>query len=154
MSPRSVFLTAEGKARLEEELDRLAMQRRGLLERIQEEREVGSFNDAADPDSDRIDLAFVEGRIQTIELQLRTARIIPAEHDHDVVGLGSTVVVEDEDGARDTYMIVGSPEADPVHGRISNESPVGHALIGRRVGEDAVVKTPNGEVRFTVREIS
>ena len=132
---------------------RLAVQRRGLLERIQEEREVGSFGDAAEPDSDRIDLSFVEGRIQTIELQLRTAQIIPEEHDHGVVGLGSSVEVEDEDGERDAYTIVGTPEADPLHGKISNESPVGHALIGKKVGEIAEVVTPNGVVRFTIRSI-
>jgi transcription elongation factor GreA len=153
MSPRPIFLTVDGKRKLEEELDRLAMQRRGLLERIQEEREVGSFGDAAEPDSDRIDLAFVEGRIQTIELQLRTAQIIPEEHGKQVVGLGSRVEVEDDDGEHDSYTIVGTPEADPLHGRISNESPVGHALIGKKVGEVAEVVTPNGVVRFTIRAI-
>jgi transcription elongation factor GreA len=153
MSPRPIFLTAEGKRKLEEELDRLAFQRRALLERIQEEREVGSFGDSAEPDSDRIDLSFVEGRIQTIELQLRTAQIISEEHDHNIVGLGSSVEVEDEDGERDSYMIVGTPEADPLHGKISNESPVGHALIGMKVGDVAEVVTPNGVVRFTIRSI-
>ncbi len=153
MSPRPVFLTPEGKRMLEDELDRLAMRRRELLERIQEEREVGSFAEASEPDSDRVDLAFVEGRTQTVELQLRTAQLIPVEHDLTVVGLGSTVEVEDDEGERDSYTIVGTPEADPARGRISNESPVGRALLGKRLGEVAEVVTPNGVVRFTVRAI-
>ena len=153
MTFRPVYLTPEGKQALEAELERLAAQRQELLQRIQEEREVGSFSETSEPDSDRNDLAFVEGRMQTIDLQLRTAQMIPVDVDRTVVGLGSRVEVEDDDGETDSYMIVGTPEANPSQGKISNESPVGRALIGLRVGEVATVATPSGQMRYTVRKI-
>ena len=153
MTFRPVYLTPEGKHALEAELERLAAQRQELLQRIQEEREVGSFSETSEPDSDRNDLAFVEGRMQTIDLQLRTAQMIPVDVDRTVVGLGSRVEVEDDDGEADSYMIVGTPEANPSQGKNSNESPVGRALIGLRVGEVATVATPSGQMRYTVREI-
>jgi transcription elongation factor GreA len=79
--------------------------------------------------------------------------MIPVDVDRTVVGLGSRVEVEDDDGEADSYMIVGTPEANPSQGKISNESPVGRALIGLRVGEVATVATPSGQMRYTVREI-
>lgn len=154
MSARPIYLTPEGKRALEAELDRLAEHRRELLRRIQEDREVGASAEVAEPDTDRSDLAFAEGRIQTIEQQLRKAQMIPEVHDLSSVGLGSRVRVQDDDGEVDTYTIVGTPEANPVQGKISNESPVGRALIGKKVGEVAEVKTPNGSMRLTIQDIT
>jgi transcription elongation factor GreA len=153
MVTKTVYLTPEGKHSLEQELDRLLTRREELLKRIQEEREFGAFAEGSEPDADKQDLAFVEGRIITIQNQLREAVVI-ASHDQAQVSLGSTVRVKDQDGVEETFTIVGSPEAKPMEGRISNESPVGHALIGKRVGEKVSVKVPSGILEYTVQAIS
>jgi transcription elongation factor GreA len=153
MVAKQVFLTAEGKTQLEGELARLLEQREVLLKRIQEEREFGAFAEGGEPDSDKSDLAFVEGKIQTIENQLRHA-VVVTEHDSANVGLGSTVIVEDAEGTEEKYVIVGSPEARPTEGRISNESPVGRALIGKKVGDTVEIKVPNGVLAYTVKSIA
>ncbi|CAA9280890.1 MAG: Transcription elongation factor GreA [uncultured Chloroflexi bacterium] len=153
MVTKQVFLTAEGKTQLEGELVKLVAQREVLLKRIQEEREFGAFAEGGEPDSDKSDLAFVEGKIQTIEYQLHHA-IIVTEHDSGSVSLGSTVVVEDPEGTEETYVIVGSPEARPTEGRISNESPVGRSLMGKKVGEKVEIKVPSGVLEYTVKSIA
>jgi transcription elongation factor GreA len=153
MVAKTVYLTTEGKATLEQELDRLLTRRQALRQRIQEEREFGAFAEGGEPDADKIDLAFVEGRIQTIENQLREA-VIMSTHDAAKVSFGSTVTVADADGVEETYTIVGSPEARPTEGRISNESPVGRALMGKRVGDSVAVKVPSGTLEYTIKAIS
>ncbi len=153
MVSKQVFLTAEGKVQLKEELDRLLDQRQVLLKRIQEDREFGAFAEAGEPDSDKQDLAFVEGRILTIENQLRHA-VIVTEHDSGKVSLGSTVTVVDVDGVEETYLIVGSPEARPTEGKISNESPVGEALMNKKVGEKVSVRVPSGTLEYTIKSIA
>jgi transcription elongation factor GreA len=153
MVAKTVYLTPEGKAALEEELDRLMERRAELRQRIQEEREFGAFAEGSEPDADKTDLAFVEGRILTIENQLREA-VIVASHDSAQVSLGSTVVVVDDDGVEEQYTIVGSPEARPTEGRISNESPVGRALMGKAVGERVSVQVPSGTLDYRIKSIS
>ena len=153
MVTKTVYLTAEGKVALEQELDRLLTQRQTLRQRIQEEREFGAFAEGGEPDADKNDLAFVEGRILTIENQLREA-VIVSTHDAATVSFGSTATVTDEDGIEEKYTIVGSPEARPTEGRISNESPVGRALMGRRVGEKVSVKVPSGTLEYTIKSIT
>lgn len=153
MVTKTVYLTAEGKVALEQELDRLLTQRQTLRQRIQEEREFGAFAEGGEPDADKNDLAFVEGRILTIENQLREA-VIVSTHDAATVSFGSTATVTDEDGVEEKYTIVGSPEARPTEGRISNESPVGRALMGRRVGDKVSVKVPSGTLQYTVKSIA
>jgi transcription elongation factor GreA len=152
MVTKTVYLTPEGKAALQQELDQLLSRRQELLKRIQEEREFGAFAEGSEPDADKSDLAFVEGKIITIENQLKEA-VLVTSHDATQVSLGSTVTVLDADGAEETYTIVGSPEARPTEGRISNESPVGKALMGKRVGEKAMVKVPSGALEYTVKSI-
>jgi transcription elongation factor GreA len=153
MVTKTVYLTPEGKAALEQELDRLLERRRALLQRIQEEREFGAFAEGSEPDADKTELAFVEGRILTIENQLREA-VIVASHDATQVSLGSTVTVVDADGVEERYTIVGSPEARPTEGRISNESPVGRALMGKRVGDKVTIKVPSGDLEYTIKSIT
>jgi transcription elongation factor GreA len=153
MVTKQVYLTVEGKAQLEEELTRLLKQRQVLLDRIQEEREFGAFAEGGEPDADKNDLAFVEGKILTIENQLRQA-VIVTEHDSAKVSLGSKVTVVDADGIEESYTIVGSPEARPTEGRISNESPVGHALMGKKVGDAVSVKVPSGTLDYTIKSIA
>jgi transcription elongation factor GreA len=153
MATKTVYLTAEGKAALEQELDRLLTRRQVLRQRIQEEREFGAFAEGGEPDADKNELSFVEGRILTIENQLREAVII-STHDAAQVSFGSTVTVRDGDGVEETYTTVGSPEARPTEGRISNESPVGRALMGKRVGDRVSVKVPSGTLEYTIKAIS
>lgn len=153
MVTKQVFLTAEGKQQLEEELTRLMKQRVELLNRIQEERDFGAFAEGGEPDADKTDLAFVEGKILTIENQLRHA-VVVTEHDSGKVSLGSQVTVEDSDGVEEKYVIVGSPEARPTEGRISNESPVGRALWGKKVGDKVSVQVPSGTLEYTIKAIA
>ena len=153
MGTKPVYLTAEGKTQLEQELNRLLTQREELRKRIQEEREFGAFAEGGEPDSDKNDLAFVEGKILTIENQLRGA-VIVTSHDSTQVSLGATVTVVDDDGVEEKYVIVGSPEARPTEGRISNESPVGQALMGKRVGDRISVNVPAGALNYTIKAIA
>jgi transcription elongation factor GreA len=152
MVTKRVYLTPEGKAALRQELDHLLARREELLKRIQEEREFGAFAEGSEPDADKTDLAFVEGKILTIENQLKEA-VVVSSHDATQVSLGSTVTVVDGDGVEESYTIVGSPEARPTEGRISNESPVGKALMGKHVGEKATVRVPSGDIEYTIKSI-
>lgn len=152
MVAKTVYLTPEGKVELEEQLERLLVQRAELQQRIQDEREFGAFAEGSEPDSDKTDLAFVEGRILTIENQLREAVIVD-KHDANKVSLGSTVTVVGPDDIEETYTIVGSPEARPSEGRISNESPVGRALMGKKVGQKTAVQVPSGTLEYKIKAI-
>ena len=154
MHDRPVFLTREGRDALQTELEHLRFVRRPeVTARIQDAQEHtditanGEFNEA------RNELAFIEGRILQLERTLREA-IIVDNHTGDRVGVGCTVVVVDGDGNRETFHIVGSPEARPLEGKISNESPVGRALMGKRVGDSVSVSVPSGTVSYTIAEIS
>lgn len=153
MADRPVLLTPEGKTALEEELGRLIVQRRGVTKRIQEERQLGAFAEGGEFDEAKNELAFVEGRIQSLERQLRNAVIVDG-HATSEVSLGSTVVLTSGDGERERYTIVGSPEANPSAGKISHESPVGRALLGKRVGDHVNVQVPSGTISFKVLEIN
>ena len=153
MVAKPVYLTTEGKAQLEQELDRLLKRRQELLKRIQEEREFGAFAEGGEPDADKQDLAFVEGKILTIENQLREA-VVVSEHDSSKVTVGSKVTVVDEEGTEESYVIVGSPEARPTEGKISNESPVGSALWGKKVGDKVKVSVPSGTLEYTIKSIA
>jgi transcription elongation factor GreA len=153
MVTKPVYLTPGGKAELEQELRRLIVRREELLKRIQDEREFGAFAEGSEPDSDKQDLAFVEGRVLTIESQLREAKIVNT-HDATHVSLGSTVTVKDQDGVEETFTIVGSPEARPMEGKISNESPVARALVGKEVGDKVPVQVPSGTLEYTIQSIT
>lgn len=153
MVAKTVYLTPEGKAELQEELKRLVARREELLKRIQDEREFGAFAEGSEPDSDKQDLAFLEGRVLTIENQLREAKIV-ASHDVTQVSLGSKVTVKGQDGEEETFTIVGSPEARPMEGKISNESPVGRAVIGKKVGAQVSVEVPSGTLLYTIQSIT
>ncbi|MFN8534477.1 MAG: transcription elongation factor GreA [Dehalococcoidia bacterium] len=154
MVDKPVFLTEEGRVKLEAELEHLRRdKRRQIAERLVESKEIGGFGDNADLDDARNEQVIVESRIQQIERMLRAAVIIK-EHDTAVVTIGATVTLDAGDGEEERYTIVGSAEADPRHGKISNESPVGHALLGRKIGDVIQVMTPAGVQKFTVRLIS
>ncbi|MEW6230831.1 MAG: transcription elongation factor GreA [Chloroflexota bacterium] len=152
MAAKPVFLTPEGRARLEEELNHLrTVKRRKVAERIHQAKESGDITDNAEYDDAKNEQAIVEHRILTIERLLQNAVLIDNNsHATDSVRLGSKVTVSDSEGGESTYTIVGSAEANPGDGKISNESPVGQALLGRKVGDHVVVHVPAGMLSLTV----
>jgi transcription elongation factor GreA len=155
MTPNESYLTPEGEGKLKKELDTLiTVRRREVTEVLKRASEIGGNVDNAEYDEAKRSQSTVEGRIQDLELALRDAVIIPNHTTpSETVTLGSHVEVKDGGGKTMKYTIVGSLEADPAHGRISNASPVGHALLGKRVGEDAEVQAPSGVQKFTVVKI-
>ncbi|MGD9892363.1 MAG: transcription elongation factor GreA [Dehalococcoidia bacterium] len=155
MPDRSVPLTRDGLKKLEEELEHLkSVRRHEVAQRIHLAKEVGHTQNDAEYDDAKNEQAFVEGRINQLETIVKNHVLIDEDQAHQSrsVRLGCTVVVESASGRRE-YTIVGSTEADPTSGRISNESPVGKALIGHRVGDKVQVLTPKGPASFTVSEI-
>ncbi len=153
---KSVYLTREGQAKLEEELHHLRTERRHeVAERIRRAKEFTNTVDNAEYDDAKNEQAFVEGRIQSLERLLANAVVID---DHAApsgyVRLGSHVTVTDVDGNEDVYTIVGSAEAEPNVGKISNESPIGRALLGHMVGDKVSVAAPGGSFDLTVKTVA
>ena len=155
MAEKPIFLTPEGRAKLEAELEQLKTVRRAqVAERIHSAKEEGDIMENSAYDEAKNEQAFVEGRIMTVEQMLKNAVMIDKTRASDSVGIGSYVtVVERGDNGDEMYQIVGSAEADPTRGRISNESPVGRALLGKRVGEEVQVKIPDGLRHLKITEI-
>jgi transcription elongation factor GreA len=151
---KPTYLSKGGEAALREELGQLVNVRRAeVAARIHDAKQHGDLSENAEYEEAKNEQAFVEGRIQTLEGMLKTAVIIE-NSGSDHADLGSTVVVEGDDG-EETFTIVGSAEARPAEGKISNESPVGRALIGRRAGERVTVKLPSGaDVVYSISKIS
>jgi transcription elongation factor GreA len=150
------YLTRDGLIKLEAELENLRIvRRRDVADRIQIAKEIGSTVDNAEYDDAKNQQAFVEGRILTLERIVTDAIIIGDDATRsDKVLLGSHVTVVNQKGDMEEYTIVGSAESDPLLGRISNESPVGKALLGKKVGGQVKVKTPSGTVTFTISGIN
>lgn len=148
-------MTEAGKKKLEEELEFLkTVKRKEVVERIKIARSFGDLSENSEYDSAKEDQAFVEGRISTLESMIRNAVIIEGELDNDVVQIGKTVTfVEVPDGDEETYTIVGSAEADPFEGLISNDSPIARSLLGKSVGEQVKVLTPGGEMDVKIVSI-
>ena len=149
------YLTPEGLEKIKQELDHLkSVRRREVADELKRASEVGGTVDNAEYDEAKRDQATIEGRIYDLEVTLSNAEVIP-DHDtpSETVTVGSLVVLRNAAGKTMEYTIVGSMEADPAHGRISNESPVGRALLGKRVGEDASVQAPSGEQILSVVDI-
>ncbi|HWT22371.1 MAG TPA: transcription elongation factor GreA [Solirubrobacteraceae bacterium] len=152
---KDVILTPEGLENLKKEIEHLSTtKRREVAERIKEAREFGDISENSEYDDAKNEQAMLEARIAQLEDKLRSAQVINAsELDNDVVRVGSLVSGEDEKGKAFKYTIVGSTEADPMNGRLSNESPVGKALVGRRKGDTVTVPAPRGERTLTISEI-
>ena len=155
MTQQETYLTEEGLGKIEAELEHLrAVRRQEVAQRIQKSKEIGGTVDNAEYDEAKNEQAFVEGRILTLEGLVRNAVLIPGNAaPSKVVRLGSTVTVDTGKGKAQTYIIVGRVEADPSQGKISNESPVGKALIGLKSGGTATVQTPSGAVKLKVVRI-
>lgn len=156
MSEKEVFLTAEGLKNLEEELEHLkSVKRREVAERIKEAIGYGDLSENSEYEESKNEQAFIEGRIITLEKMLRNARVITAENaNQGVVTVGTTVKLKDlEFGDIVDYTIVGSAESDPANNKISNESPVGQALLGKTKGATVDVQVPAGVIQYEILDV-
>jgi transcription elongation factor GreA len=157
VNDKELVLTREGLQKLEEELDDLkTVHRREVNERIRQAKEFGDISENAEYEDAKQEQAFVEGRILKVESMIRNARIIDASlYSSDEVHLGATVKVkETKSGQSHEFTIVGSTEADPVNHRLSNESPLGSALMGKKKGDTVPVTTPRGLASYKVEAIN
>ena len=153
MADKETILTVAGLKKLEDELENLrSVKRQEVAERIKVAFSYGDISENSEYDDAKNEQAFVEGRIIELEKMIRTAKIIDdAAISREVVTLGSKVVVEDmEFNERETYVVVGTTEADPTENRISNESPVGAAILGQKVGAEVNVPTPAGGLLYRI----
>jgi transcription elongation factor GreA len=154
MNNKPAYLSKEGLEKLRAELDELVNQRRAeVAARIHEAKEHGDVTENAEYEDAKNEQAFVEGRIQTLSALIKNAVVIDENHSTSHVAIGSTVTVQSGDG-KEKFTIVGSAEAAPAEGRISNESPVGRALLGRKKGETIEVSVPAGQFAYKIISIS
>lgn len=159
MSEQDVILTREGLKQLEEELEYLrAVKRQEVAERLKEAIALGDLSENSEYDDAKNEQAFTEGRILELEKMVRNAKVIEdgeAEYQEGVITVGSVVKVRDiEFDEIEEYRLVGTVEADPMSNRISNESPVGNALLGHRAGEVIDVEVPAGIIQLEILEVS
>jgi len=155
MAQREFFITREGLAKLQAELDHLySVGRQEVAEKIKRAREIGGTANNAEYDNAKDEQAFVEGRILTLENIISKAVIIESPSSSSEVDLGSKVLIRDQDGKLEQYTIVGSAEANPIEGKISNESLVGKALLGRKAGDKVEVIAPAGKLKLLVMEVT
>ena len=147
------YVSAEGLKKLQAELDDLrTAKRQEVADRIHAAMEFGDYSENSELEQAKNDQAFLEGRIMTLEQTIKNAVVIDETSKHDLVEVGSKVVVE-ADGHKENYVIVGSAEASPGEGKISNESPVGRALMGHRAGETVRMSVPAGTIEMKIVSI-
>jgi transcription elongation factor GreA len=147
------YLTPEGEAKLKAELAELTGPRREeLAGRLRSAIQMGDLSENADYHQAKEDQGFLEGRIQEIETILRSATIIEKKQS-DIVNVGSTVTIQENDFDPETYYVVGAKEADPRKGKISNESPFGTALMNHKVGDVVEAETPGGKIKLKILKI-
>ncbi len=155
MNEKKIVITQEGLAKLQSELEELlSARRREVAGKIKRAREMGGTENNAEYDDAKNEQAFVEGRILTLENIVKNAVVIESPALPGVVELGNKVLIQNQDGKIDQFTIVGSAEANPVEGKISNESPVGQALLDRKVGDEVEVPTPAGLLKLTIIEVT
>jgi transcription elongation factor GreA len=149
------FLTREGYKKLQEELEYLRTQRRQeIAQRLHEAMEGGELIENAEYEAAKNEQAFVEGRIKELEILLATARVVDEIPATDTVQVGSRVVIQEEGSdTPEEYIIVGAAEADPSAGRISNESPLGKALLNKKAGDLVQVDAPAGSFKFRILKV-
>lgn len=154
MASQVVYLTAEGLKKLKEELEHLCtVRRQEIAQRLREAMQGGELIDNAEYEAAKNEQAFIEGRILELGRMISQAQIIKPGKATGVVCIGSTVVVKQDDQKRETFTIVGAAEADPKKGLISNESPLGQALLDHQVGDEVEVDAPAGVLRFIIIKI-
>jgi transcription elongation factor GreA len=150
MNGKTTYISKDGLEKLRAELEEMLNVRRPeIAQRIHDAKEHGDLSENAEYEDAKNEQAFVEGRIQTLEAMIKNATLIDEHHTNDHVQIGSTVKVTGPDGSQ-SFTIVGSTEAKPTEGRISNESPVGRALLGKKKGEKVVVKVPAGDFTYKI----
>lgn len=146
------IISEEGFQKLEEELKCLSTaKRREIADRIEKAKELGDLSENAEYADAKEAQAFNEGRIAEITSLLKNLTVVKSTHGSEV-GMGSKVTVE-ADGQKKEYVIVSFNEADPLAGKVSNESPLGEAFVGKKVGDKVVVHTPKGEIHYTIKKI-
>jgi transcription elongation factor GreA len=154
MNNKPTYLSRDGLDKLRAELDEMtSVKRPEVAQRIHDAKEHGDLSENAEYEDAKNEQAFVEGRIQTLQALIKNATIIDEHHSTDHVQIGSTVKVSGPDGSQ-TFTIVGSTEAKPTEGRISNESPVGRALLGKKKGENVTVQVPAGDIAYKIVSIT
>lgn len=156
MSSKEVIMTAEGQKKIEDELEYLkTVRRKEVAEKIKAALAFGDISENSEYDEAKNDQADLEKRIMKLEGLLSNAKLInEAEIKTDEVSIGSNVIIKDvETQETETYTIVGATEADPYENKISNESPVGRALIGKKVGDVIEVQVPDGSAKFEIQKI-
>lgn len=148
MSTKELVMTRAGLEALEKELEELkTVRRKDVAEKIKVARGFGDLSENSEYDEAKNEQGFIESRIAQLEAMLKHARVIDNDDlSLEHVSVGTHVKIEDEDGEVEEYDITGSTEADPLNGKISDESPVGHALLGKAVGEKAEVLLPSGQI--------
>jgi len=157
VAEKKVVLTYEGLKKREEELEELkTVRRKEVAEKIKEARGQGDLSENAEYDAAKDEQGEIEARIAQLEKMLRNAEVIDEEEVRsDVITIGSKVKIYDREFEEELeYTIVGSAEADPMGNKISNESPVGHGLIGHKIGDEITIETPDGSIVFEVLDIS
>jgi len=152
---QQIFLTAEGAAKLEAELKELkGPQRQAISKRLRDAIQMGDLSENADYHKAKEDQGFLEGRIQELEFMFRNAIIVEkTDGPKDLVAVGVHVTVQEPGFDPEVYHLVGAKEADPRNGKISNESPIGLALMNHRVGESIEAETPGGKIRLKILKI-
>lgn len=153
MTDQVTYLTKDGLAKLQAELGNLVhIRRKEIASRIQEAKELGDLSENAEYQEAKNEQAFNEGRIEELESTLRNVKVIDEQGSKNgIIQVGSTV--QADNGTPHTLSIVGSSEADPASGKISNESPLGQSLLGKRVGDTVTVAAPRGTVTYTILKV-
>ena len=148
------FLTSEGYQKLQEELDHLrTVRRQEIANRLHEAMEGGELIENAEYEDAKNEQAFVEGRIKELEILLATARVVTDEEKHESIQVGSQVTLLEDGGLSEVYTIVGAAEANPREGKISNESPLGKALLNHKAGETVKVDAPGGAFNVQIAKV-
>lgn len=155
MNQKKYDITQEGLEKLKVEYEFLVSTKRPeVADKIKRAREMGGTENNAEYEDAKNEQAFIEGRISSLENIILNARIIAGPRQPGVVELGDQVLIENQDGKIDRYTIVGTTEANPVEGKISCESPVGKALLGKKKGDKIEVRTPSGMIKLQIIEVS
>jgi transcription elongation factor GreA len=154
MTDKKNYLTKEGHDKLKKELEHLVKTKRpDISDRIKQAKDYGDLSENAEYANAREEQSFTEGRILELEHILKNVEVVESGgSDPDVVDIGDTITIE-KDGNKSKYTIVGSNEADPTNGKISNESPIGKSLVGKKKGEETTVQTPKGESVWKIIDI-
>jgi transcription elongation factor GreA len=155
MGQKKILITKGGLAKLQSELDYLlSVRRQEVADKIKRAREMGGTENNAEYEDAKNDQAFVEGRILMLENIVKNAAVIASPALPGVVEMGNKVLIQNQDGKIEQFTIVGSAEANPVEGKISNESPVGKALLGKKIGDEVEVVTPAGLLKLMIMDVS